>query len=98
MLRVSSDLEKLKGKLLSACDPNTAVLEAWPIICGPRVADQTRAVSYQDKKLQVMVPTKGWQQELSALAADYVRRLNELLPGSVKYIAFLTAEEIRVQS
>jgi hypothetical protein len=93
MLRVASDIEKLKGKLLSACDPKVAPLEAWPFVCGGRIADQTRAMACEDKKLQVLVPNKEWQRELSALAADYVRRLNEILPGSVKFVAFITSED-----
>jgi hypothetical protein len=93
MQRVASDLERLKGKLLSASDPKTAPLEAWPLVSGSRIAGQTRALSCDDKRLNVMVPTKEWQKELAALAADYVRRLNELLPGAVKYISFVTAEE-----
>ena len=93
MLRVGNDLEKLKGKLLSACDPKTAPLEAWPLVCGPRIAEQTSALTCEHKQLKVLVPTKEWQRELSALSADYVRKLNEVLPGSVKYVSFVTPEE-----
>ena len=93
MLPLASDLEKLKSKLLSACDPKTAAVEAWSVVSGARIAEQTHAISYDGKKLRVMVPNKEWQRELSALAGEYVRKLNGLLPDAVQYVEFITPEE-----
>src|SRR4051812_35926076 len=90
MQKVSLDIERVKGKLLAACDPAIAPLEAWPLISGSHIASQTRAVEFQDRTLQVLVPTNEWQRELTSLAADYLRKLNNVLPGAVKRITFIT--------
>ena len=87
-------LEKLAASLLRGAPPEEAPLIAWPLACGPQVAEKTRALRYAAKILFVEVPDAEWREQLRDMAADYLRVLNRLLvAGSVERIQFVTRSE-----
>lgn len=52
-------------------------VRAWREAVGPRIADRARPVALERGVLVVKVATSVWANELSMLAPDLVRRLNE---------------------
>lgn len=87
---ISAVLGPVKTKLLASLPPGEAPLVAWQWVSGQRVADNAQAVRYQDEVLTVAVRDDDWRRELTAMAASYVGRINQILPRSirVKRIAF----------
>src|ERR1051326_6598523 len=86
-------LEKLAASLLRGAAPAEAPLIAWPLACGPQVAEKTRAVRYTGKILMVEVPDMEWREQLCDLAPSYLGVLNRLLAGSVERIQFVLRGE-----
>lgn len=86
-------LEKLAASLLRGAPPGEAPLIAWPLACGPQVADKTRAVRYGGKVLTVEVPDAEWREQLRDLAPSYLGVFNRLLAGSVERIQFVLRGE-----
>lgn len=65
-------------------------VEAWPGVAGPQIARVTEARAVTaDGTLWIYVKTNAWMTELSLMAPDLVRRLNESLGSeSVKGLRF----------
>ncbi len=74
------ELVKMFGAALKNAPADRAPLLAWPMVCGPSVAKKTRAVRFQAGVLMVQVPDRQWRSELEALAGEYVRAMNEMVP------------------
>ena len=61
---------------------------AWPLACGSRVADRTRAVGFAGGILRVQVPDAEWRRELQGLAAQYLAIVNRYSAEPVQRIEF----------
>jgi len=64
---------------------------AWPLACGNRVAERTRALRFADGILHVQVPDAGWRRELQGLAAQYLAIVNRYSAERVERIEFQIA-------
>lgn len=86
-------IEKLAASLLRGAPAEEAPLIAWPLACGPQVAEKTRALRYSAKVLTVEVPDAGWREQLRDMAPSYLGMMNRLLAGSVQRIQFVLPGE-----
>ena len=86
-------LDKLAASLLRGAPPDEAPLIAWPLACGPKVAEKTRAVRFEAQVLTVEVPDNGWRDQLRDLVPEYLGALNRLLGSSVSRIQFVLRNE-----
>jgi len=90
MQPASSSLEKIVADSLRKA-PDAPLL-AWPLACGRRVAERTKAVAWNEGVLVVEVPDAAWLHELRALAPRYVATVNRYVSDSVKRIEFVVAK------
>ena len=67
-------------------------IEAWPLIVGPAVAEQARAVEIREGVLFVDVATSVWMQELGLLRDSIVERLNAHLGAPLVHKIVLSIE------
>jgi predicted nucleic acid-binding Zn ribbon protein len=68
------------------------VVTVWNEVVGPRIAANTKPVTYRDSKLFVQVSTTTWLHELSFMKEEIVRRLNERVGGeAIEDIVFSLA-------
>jgi hypothetical protein len=88
-----TELHRIFADALKKASAEQAPMLAWPMVCGGSVAKKTRAVGFQSGVLHVHVPDRQWRVELEALAAEYVRALNELLKKKVARIEFVVQGE-----
>ena len=77
------------ARTLRRAPAGTSPLLAWPLVCGPKVAERTRALTFAQGILQVQVPDAGWRAELRALAAQYVAVINRYAVEAVQRIEFV---------
>jgi hypothetical protein len=82
-------LEKIVINSLRRVPTDEAPLIAWPLTCGHRVAERTRAVSWTNGVLRVEVPDISWRNELQALAPRYVAAINRYVTQTVSRIEFV---------
>lgn len=82
------DLGKLAAHVLSGTDPEEAVVLAWPLVCGSAVAQRTKATSFQDGTLSVLVPDNGWKSQLEDFSKQYVDGLSRLTRTQVLRIRY----------
>jgi hypothetical protein len=71
---------------------------AWPLVCGSRVAERTRALDFFQAVLRVEVPDAGWKRELQDLAPRYVAALNRYSIQKIKSIEFVIRIEPNIVS
>ncbi|TVP75594.1 MAG: DUF721 domain-containing protein [Gemmatimonadales bacterium] len=70
------------------------ILELWPEIVGPGIAEVTRARAIARGTLFVEVRSSAWMSELGLLRHDLMRRINAgRKAGRVEKIVFLLAED-----
>jgi predicted nucleic acid-binding Zn ribbon protein len=55
------------------------VVEEWPRLVGPRIAQRTRAVAFHEGTLRVEVEGSAWMHELSYLKHELIRKINREL-------------------
>lgn len=89
MERAGSGLEKLVARSLRRAPQADAPLAAWPLVCGSKVAERTRAISFSGSILRVEVPDFGWCQELRHLVPRYLRALANYTGQKVEKIEFI---------
>ena len=73
------DLHKLFSDALENASADEAPLLAWPLVCGPGVANRTRPMDFIGGVLRVQVPDKEWKAQLESLVDDYLRAFGTLL-------------------
>jgi len=93
MEHASTELEKIVSKSLRRAPVGQGPLMAWPLACGHRVAERTRALDFSEGVLHVEVPDKGWKAELQSLAPQYLAVINRYVGESVKRIEFVIASK-----
>jgi hypothetical protein len=87
----SHDLQKVVVNSLRRAPKTEAPLLAWPLVCGSRVAERTRALDFVEAVLRVEVPDQGWRTQLMALAPHYVAAMNRYSAQPVRRIEFVVA-------
>ena len=92
MEHVAPGLEKIVAASLRRAGAGEAPVLAWPLACGARVAERTRAVDFADGILRVEVPDAGWRAELQALAGQYLAVINRYVAEDVKRVEFVIAK------
>jgi len=85
----SGGLEAIVARALHRAPASESALLAWPVACGSKVADRTRALSFSDGILHVEVADAGWRRELISLAPRYLALINRYSSVSVKRIEFV---------
>jgi hypothetical protein len=85
----SAGLEKIIIGSLKHAAPADAPLLAWPLVCGSKVAERTRAVEFAGAVLRVEVPDAGWRRELQTLAPRYLATLNRYASRHIERIEFV---------
>jgi predicted nucleic acid-binding Zn ribbon protein len=96
--QAGADLEKILTKSLRQAPPGQAPLMAWPLVCGSAVAERTRAVSFLDGVLHVVVPDTGWRSELQMLAPRYLAAINRYTIQVVRRIEFIVSRSETVDA
>lgn len=91
MEHAGAGLEKVVAGALRSVPADEAPVLAWPLACGHKVAERTRALSCTNGVLRVEVPDIGWRNELQALAPRYLAAVNRYVSQSVKRIEFVVA-------
>ena len=93
MQQAGTGLERILVQSLRQAPPHEAPLVAWPVVCGSAVAERTRAVSFDDGVLRVIVADAGWKSELQALAPRYLAAINRYTTEIVRTIEFVVARD-----
>jgi predicted nucleic acid-binding Zn ribbon protein len=91
MEQVGSTLERIVVLSLRQAPAAEAPLMAWPIVCGSAVAERTRAISFANEVLSVVVADAGWKLELQSLAPRYLAVLNRYTGQTVRRIEFVVS-------
>jgi predicted nucleic acid-binding Zn ribbon protein len=69
------------------------VLELWPEIVGPKLAEVTRVKGLDEAALFVEVRSSAWLMELSMMKEAFLERVNERLQDApIERIVFVLAE------
>jgi hypothetical protein len=88
LVSARANLSSLAHRILAGTPPDEAAVLAWPLICGPGVAERTKALSFYRDVLLVEVPDAGWRNQLQGFSAHYADRLAKLLGIEVKGIRY----------
>jgi len=93
MLKAKPTLERIVAEQLRRAPANEQPLLAWAVICGKAVAEKTSAQSFDNGELIVIVPDRGWQQELGSFVQQYIAGINRIVGRDIlQRISFTTAD------
>jgi predicted nucleic acid-binding Zn ribbon protein len=92
MQQARATLQKIVLDALRRAPREEVPLLAWPIVCGPQVAERTQALAFQDGTLRIAVPDTIWRGQLRDMAPEYVAKLNRISPTAIARIEFVIAE------
>lgn len=88
-----SELQRLFAETLKNASADQAPLLAWPLVCGPGVANRTRPMDFRGGVLRIQVPDKEWKAQLESLKADYLRAFGTLVDKKkVEQIEFIVPD------
>ncbi len=90
--RASASLDKVIGDALHRVRSGDSAVLAWPLACGSKVADRTRAVRFSQGVLHVEVADPGWRRELMSLAGRYLATINKYSRERVERIEFVVSK------
>lgn len=93
MQQAGSGLQKIVAQALRLTSAEESAMLAWPLACGARVAEKTRAVALEHNILHIEVPDRGWREQLKSFAPRYLATVNQYSKGRVLGIAFVVAGE-----
>lgn len=82
------DLQTLAARVLKDAAPEDAVVLAWPLVCGSAVGERATARCFEQGKLYVSVPDRGWQSQLEAFSRHYMDRLSKISGVTVNRIEY----------
>jgi hypothetical protein len=91
--QVGAGLEKLVLNSLRHVPQGEAPVLAWPLVCGSKVAERTRALGFSGTTLRVEVPNAGWKREVQSLAPRYLATLNRYAGQKVERIEFVIRQD-----
>lgn len=89
MEHIGVELDKIVAGSLRRAAPGAGPVLAWPLACGAKVAERTRALDFAAGILQVEVPDAGWRAQLRELAPRYVAAINRYVGERVDRIEFV---------
>jgi hypothetical protein len=89
MEQAGAGLEKIVLHSLRHVPRGEAPILAWPLVCGSKVAERTRALDFTGTVLRVEVPDAGWKREMQSLAPRYLATLNRFAGQKVERIEFV---------
>ena len=89
MQQAGDGLEKIVTGSLRRVPPGDAPLLAWPLVCGSRVAERTRALDFTGGVLRIEVADLGWKGELQELAPRYLGAINRYVGQGVTRLEFV---------
>jgi hypothetical protein len=89
MEQAGAGLEKIVLGSLRRVPEGEAPILAWPLVCGSKVAERTRALDFAGSVLRVEVPDSGWKREMQSLAPRYLATLNRYAGQKVERIEFV---------
>ena len=89
MEHIGAGLDKIVASSLRRAAAGTGPVLAWPLACGPKVAERTRALDFVEGILRVEVPDAGWRVQLRELAPRYLVAINRYVGECVKRIEFV---------
>ena len=98
MLPISLPLQKLASDILRSAPHEEAPLLAWPMACGSRVAERTRAVSFTDGVLTIAAPDKAWCTQLNGFSDSYLQSLNRISPTKISQLRFIIEKPTEAQA
>ena len=90
MQRAGSTLKKIFADTLRPEGGNAPML-AWPLACGSKISERTKAVSYLDGVLTVEVPDRTWRHQLQGLEQLYLAALKHLSLQPVNSVKFIVS-------
>jgi hypothetical protein len=85
-------LEKIVVSSLRNAPQGEAPILAWPLVCGSKVAERTRALDFVGAVLRVEVPDAGWKREMQTLAPRYLATLNRYAGQKIERIDFVVRQ------
>jgi len=85
----SAGLEKLVLGSLRRVPLAEAPMLAWPLVCGSKVAERTRALDFVGHVLRVEVQDAAWKREMQSLAPRYLAMLNRYVGQKIERIDFV---------
>lgn len=85
----SVGLGKILSQALRLAAPGDVPVLVWPLACGSRVAERTRALGCADGVLKVEVPDRAWREQLAELTPRYLPVLNQYGSEHVRAIEFV---------
>jgi predicted nucleic acid-binding Zn ribbon protein len=94
MQHARTTLKKIFSEAVRREDDGGAV-SAWPLACGPKVAERTTALSFSDSVLTVAVPDDAWRDQLQSFVPQYLAALNQMVAEPVGKIEFRIAQRQR---
>jgi hypothetical protein len=93
MERTRFGVNNMAALILRGTAPDEAVPLAWPLVCGTRVAQRTRAIAFSDGELTVEVPESAWRSELAGYLPHYLHQLKLTTGIAVEKIRFVVSHE-----
>jgi hypothetical protein len=90
--QAGTGLEKIVVGSLRRAPHGDAPILAWPLVCGSKVAERTRALDFVANVLRVEVPDAGWKREMQNLAPRYLATLNRYAGQKVERIEFVVRQ------
>lgn len=94
MQRARPTLKKIVADIVRREGADGPVM-AWPMVCGAKIAERARAVSFSSGVLTVAVPDEAWRQQLQSFLPQYLAALNQLVAEPVSNIEFRTVQPQR---
>lgn len=85
----STGLSKILSQALRQTAPGDVPVLVWPLACGSRVAERTKAVGFAEGVLKVEVPDRAWREQLGELSPRYLHVLNQYSTQPVRAIEFV---------
>jgi len=86
-------LHKIVTDALKRAPEHEGPVLAWPMVCGPQVAEKTRALDFTAGILRVEVPDIGWRNQLMGFLPQYLGQLRQVFGGKVQRIHFVLPGE-----
>ena len=93
MERARAELDRLAGLILRGTTAEEAVTLAWPLVCGKRIAQSTRALRLEGQELVVEVPDRAWRTELASYLPHYLHQLKKTTGVEVETVRFVVGHE-----
>jgi len=92
MHHAKATLSRIYANAVQQAAGAQAPVIAWPLACGPKVAQRTVALGCANGELAVRVPDKVWRNELQCFSAQYIAALNLMSRHKVKSIRFVASD------